>query len=67
MQKICPLGSSKTHRKTSKNHTRVALNFLNQYEEYGNDLLKQIITIDKSWIQAWFGKKNGISTEKIQE
>ncbi len=53
----------------------MALSFLTQYEEDGNDLLEQTITGDESRIhfyeleknqQAWFEKKKkGRSTKKI--
>ncbi len=52
------------------------LNFLTQYKEDGNDLLKRIITDDEVWIhfywpernqRVWFGEKKGISAKEIQE
>ncbi len=55
------LGSSATHRITSKNRMRAALNIVTQYEEDGNDFLEQIITGDESWILCYKPERKSTS------
>ncbi len=45
------MGSSTTHGRTSIKLHGVAINFLTQYKEDGNDSLKLVITGDESWIK----------------
>ncbi len=65
----------KRTKKYQKNHMGAALNFPSQYEENGNDLLKEAITSYESWIHFYserksvsmfWGKKEGEASRKFK-
>ncbi len=52
---------------SSKNSMGVALTFLTQYKEDGNDLLEQIITSDHSWIYFYHLERKSTSMVWIKK